>query len=398
MKSWLEISSERLAANYRLLAETEGSETSVLAVVKANAYGHGAEICAPVLASAGAGWLGVTDATEGRLVRAALHTAGIPEEHQPHILVMSESLDEDTEVILQHRLAPVVSSAAQLQALAHKAGNRKVRVHLEIDTGMSRQGVAPGNHLDQVLRWLEQQSAVHLDGVMTHFASSEVAGSHQTAQQRRLFEQAMEQIAASSLRPVWIHAGNSSTIDNHDAPSEDGWLVTLAHSVGARAMVRSGLALYGYALPIERERGYTGLAEPRVQPRLLPVLTWKARVTGIREIEAGTRVGYNGTFTSERPMRLALLPVGYADGLRRELSGTQEHPGGWVLLHGQRAPIVGRVSMNLTIVDATAIPAVAVGDEAIVLGEGITAEDHARLAETISYEILCGMKETRMLR
>lgn len=398
MKSWLEISSERLSANYRLLSETEGSETSVLAVVKANAYGHGAEICAPVLAAAGAEWLGVTDAAEGRLVRSALHTAGIPEDRQPRILVMSESLDEDDEIILHHRLTPVVSRAAQMKALAHKAEGREVRVHLEIDTGMSRQGVAPGSALNEVLHWLKQQSAVHLDGVMTHFASTEVAGSHQTTQQRRLFEQALQQIAAAGLRPAWVHAGNSSTIDNHDASSDDGWLVTLARSVGAKAMVRSGLALYGYALPIEREPGYTGLAEPRVQPRLLPVLTWKARVTGIREIEAGTRVGYNGTFTAERPMRLALLPVGYADGLRRELSGTQERPGGWVMLHGQRAPIIGRISMNLTIVDITAIPATAPGDEATILGEGITAEDHARLAETISYEILCGMKESRILR
>jgi alanine racemase len=129
---------------------------------------------------------------------------------------------------------------------------------------------------------------------------------------------------------------------------------------------------------------------------LLPVLTWKARVIGLREIAAGTHVGYGATFTATHPMRLALLPVGYADGLRRELSST-ETSAGWVMLHGCKAPIVGRVSMNLTIVDITEIPGVAVGDQAIVLGEGSTAEDHAQLAGTIPYEILCGMQAPSLL-
>ena len=156
-------------------------------------------------------------------------------------------------------------------------------------------------------------------------------------------------------------------------------------------MVRSGLALYGYALPIECEPGYLGPAACAVRAQLQPVLTWKARVIGIREIAPGTRVGYGGTYAATHPMRLALLPVGYADGLRRDLSSSNEGAG-WVMLCGQKAPVVGRISMNLTVVDITALPNVQVGDEAIVLGEGVTAEDHARLAHTIPYEILCAMK------
>lgn len=163
-------------------------------------------------------------------------------------------------------------------------------------------------------------------------------------------------------------------------------------------MVRSGLGLYGYCLPVEKEAGYAGRADAQVRSRLLPVMTWKARVTGVREIEAGERIGYNGTFTAEHRMRLALVPVGYADGLRRELSSTNVRVGGWVVLKGGRAPIVGRVSMNLTVVDVTSLADVAVGDEAIVLGEGVTADDHAQLAETIPYEILCGVRVQRMLR
>ena len=126
-------------------------------------------------------------------------------------------------------------------------------------------------------------------------------------------------------------------------------------------------------------------------------MTWKTRVLSLRDLAAGETVGYNATFTAPAPMRLAMLPVGYADGLRRQLSGLGCTPGGWVILHSrdgsaQRAPIVGRVTMNLTMVDVTAIPGVHIGDEVVVLGDGITADDHARLAATIPYEILCAVR------
>jgi alanine racemase len=126
-------------------------------------------------------------------------------------------------------------------------------------------------------------------------------------------------------------------------------------------------------------------------------MTWKTSVIGLREVQPGATVGYNGTFIAQHAMRLALLPIGYADGLRRELSSTTQHEGGWAIIHGHRAPIIGRVSMNLTIVDVTGISAVAVGDEAVILGEGITADDHARIAQTIPYEILCGVRSAPRL-
>jgi alanine racemase len=401
----MEISAQRLTANYHLLADAAGADASVLAVIKADAYGHGAQLCGPVLAHAGAAWLGVTDAAEGAAVRAALAAEGISAGQQPLILVMSEALDEDADAALAHRLTPVVGSLAQIEALAHAAKKRStgsVDIHLEIDTGMARQGIAPGPELDHVLDWLRGQSAVRLDGVMTHFASAEVTGSHQTSAQRQSFEQAIQQVVSAGLRPSWIHAGNSSTLDNQHDESDTHecplcWLRRIAHKASARPMVRTGLSLYGYSLPLEREQDYTGPAEPLVGSRLQPVMTWKARVTHLREVEAGTRVGYNGTFTATRRMRLALLPIGYADGLRRELSGTDVKPGGRVLFGSHAAAIVGRVSMNLTIVDVTELPFVAVGDEAVVLGEGFTAEDHARIAGTIPYEILCGIRAARRL-
>ena len=401
MKNWVEISGARLAANYHLLEETAGLDTTVLAVVKADAYGHGIALCAPVLAAAGAKWLGVTDTIEGRVARVALTQSGVASAEQPRILVMSEGLDEDADATVEHNLTPIVSRIEQLESLARAATERRLsqpfRVHLEIDTGMARQGVAPDNSLDAVLRWFRGQNAIHLDGLMTHFASAEIAGSHQTAEQRIRFEQAIRQVFSAEIQPNWIHAGNSSTIDN---PAEEPlrWLKEIARNANSRPMVRSGLALYGYCLPIERDRDYTEAAGSTLQAKLQPVMTWKTRVTGIREVEPGTKIGYNGTFVAKHRMRLALLPVGYADGLRRELSATNDRSGGWVLFGHTRASIVGRVSMNLTIVDVTSVPSVQVGDEAVLLGEGVTAEDHARLAKTIPYEILCGVRAQRCLR
>jgi alanine racemase len=173
------------------------------------------------------------------------------------------------------------------------------------------------------------------------------------------------------------------------------WLRGVAARAGSDAMSRAGIALYGYCLEIE---GEDGVGASLVQEELKPVMTWKTRVLGVREIEPGDTVGYNGTFVAKRPMRVALLSAGYADGLRRELSGPSGLPGGWVMVHGREAVVLGRVSMNLTVVDVTEIDGVAMGDEAVLLGDGITAEDHARLAGTISYEIVCGVRaEARLV-
>jgi alanine racemase len=407
VKSWVEISEKRLKANYRLLVEAAGGDTPVLAVVKANAYGHGADLCAPVLALAGAGWLGIADAVEGAAVREALAVAGIAQESQPRILVMSGFLSEDTEAIVQHGLTPVVWDQQHMEDLAaavrqRNGGATPFPIHLEIDTGMARQGIAPVEHLDTLLHWLKRQPLLRLDGVMTHFAASEVAGSQQTKEQRKRYEESIAAVAAAGLKPAWVHAGNSSMLDNQCTDNQGAddnliWLRTLAASVGAQPMVRTGIALYGYCLPIEQPPAANEAVQAKVRHRLEPLMTWKTHVIGVRELQPGDAVGYNGIFVAQRPTQIALLPVGYSDGLRRELSGTNTKPGGWVILHGQRAPIVGRISMNLTTVDVTGIPHAAVGDEVTLLGDGITADDHAHLAHTISYEILCGIRAPQHL-
>ncbi len=372
MHQWIEISEPRLAANFERIQAAAGVGTTVLAVIKANAYGHGAEACAPMLVRAGATWLGVTCASEGARVRRALNAAGLAAE----ILIMSGFLPEDAPQIGECRLTPVLWTTEQVSWLAALPGTR---VHIEVDTGMGRQGVA-ADAVDELLRAISAAGLV-ADGLFTHFSSSEVTHSPVTSRQQERFAAVIEQVAAAGLRPTWVHAGNSSAVDNGTPAAE--WTAQLAAALGARPMVRTGIALYGYTL-----EGGSSLV---LHGQLEPVMTWKAQVLATRWLEAGDTVGYSATFTADRPMQVALLPVGYADGLRRELSSTNASPGGWVMLHGQRAPILGRISMNLTVVDVTAIKGVQAGDEAVVLGDGVTADDHARLAGTIAYEILCGI-------
>ena len=339
--------------------------------------------------TAGAKWLGVTCAGEGARVRSCACGGGLDAE----ILIMSGFLPGDVGAIAEARLTPVLWTVEQIEWL----DGLRCAVHVEIDTGMGRQGVKPGEELSELLRTMAA-AGLELDGVFTHFCSSEVSGAALTKTQEERFEEAVAQVAVAGLKPDFIHAGNTSAVDNpmwsvlSDASRRDPWLERLAAMVGARAMVRTGLALYGYCLPIELPDG--GEAEGvrgTIRERLRPVMTWKARVLAVRELEAGETVGYNATFTAMEAMRVALLPVGYADGLRRELSSA-----GWVMIagpegQGQRARVLGRVSMNLTVVDVTGINGVRAGDEAVVLGVGCTADDHARIAGTIAYEILCGV-------
>ncbi len=384
MNSWIEVSEERLSGNFHVISEAAGPETGVLAVVKANAYGHGIEVCSTALVRAGALWLGVASASEGQRVREALCKAGLDgkgaELLQPQILLMCGFLPEDVGAIVEHRLTPAIWTQEQLRWLAGSG----VRVHLEVDTGMQRQGVHPGAELDALLDAMSSAGIV-LDGVLTHFYAAEVADNKVTREQRRRFAAAIAQAKARGLTPKWIHAGSSSSVDN--AAQSGQWLAELAKTLGARAMVRCGIALYGYCLPIEG-----GHLPATIREKLQPVMTWQTRVLDVREVAAGDTVGYNATFKVESPMRLALLPVGYADGLRRALSSTNAKPGGWVMVGSKCAEIIGRISMNLTTVDVTAIDGVGVGDEVVLLGDGVTADDHARLAGTIPYEILCGLR------
>lgn len=389
LKSWIEVSADRLASNFKAVAAAApGFE--MLAIIKADAYGHGAEQCALVLAAAGAQWFGVTDVDEGQRVRQVLRDAGWTAEDR-RVVVMSGFDQEDASGMVRAGLTPVVWTPQHVFALQQAAAEmgERVAVHVEVDTGMARQGVAPGPALHALLDSLRGSPRVRPEGVFSHLSSSEVAHSEETRKQEMRFMEAEDQIREADFLPEWVHLGNSSAVDEG---SPLVWLGQLAANGLAELMVRPGLALYGYVLPLEEDAGPGGSLRAELQP----IATWKTRVIGVREIAAGDTVGYGATFVAERLMRLALLPIGYADGYRREASSGIGD--GWVMIAGRRAAVVGRVSMNLTVVDVTDHGgSVQVGAEAVLLGEGVSAEDHAQWCGTIPYEILCAMRGQRRL-
>lgn len=337
-------------------------------MVKADAYGHGLALCAGALAASGASWMGVTCVEEGIALRRVCPGA--------RIVILSGIWKGEADGLVENGLTPVVWERDPLQwlemaAQRSGAGPGQVPVHLEIDTGMSRQGVAP-ERLDSLLNRFGLESPLRVEAVMTHFHSPDNEAA--TRQQEAALARALDIVAAAGLRPEILSAGSSAAALLADADGVDA----LASRMGMKRMLRTGIGLYGYSPCAETAAG------------LEPVLSWKTRVVALREVEAGTRVGYDATFTAHRKSQLALLPVGYADGLNRLLSNR-----GSVLVRGRRAPIAGRVSMDQTVVDVTDIPGVECGDEVVLIGkqgeETITAADLAQQCGTISYEILCDL-------
>lgn len=392
----VEISRARLIANFKYLrsllpaidtqkhAPESAATTDLLAVVKANAYGHGLSPCAPWLVQAGAKWLGITSVEEGVALRRLCPKV--------RVLVMRGLLPGEADALIDAQLIPTVWEPQQLAWLADAAQKRdlalgSVPIHLEIDSGMSRQGVGLAD-LAQLLDTLQNLPSLRLSGVYTHFASADMLDAEQNQLQRAAFRKAVDQVLAAGFHPQWIHAGASSTLLAEQPRLHN----ILPVKPGAKNLIRPGIALYGYA---PKFSGNESAAPEEARAQLQPVLAWKTVISSTRSIAPGTAIGYNATFVAPAAMRLALLPIGYADGLNRKLSSTNAAPGGHVLIHGVPAPIVGRVSMDLTIVDVTHIPNAATGDEVVIIGEQqserITADDHARWAGTIPYEILCAI-------
>lgn len=352
--------------------------------MKADAYGHSLGLCAPAAVRAGARWLGVTSVEEGVAARRLC-----PE---VRILVLGGIFPGQGPALIQHSLTAVVWAPDQfdeLETAAKKAGMGagSVPVHLEIDTGMSRQGVAPDD-LEPILKCFGPHSTLRLEAVTTHlYASDETDGEASAAQLRRL-DDALTRIGSahpSHASPLqWLSVGASAALLGDDIRA----IATLASRSGLRVLLRPGLALYGLAPRFEppfgadRERDFF----PAARAKLQPVLSWKTRVVSVRDIPAGASVGYNGTFVASEPMRVALLAAGYADGLDRRLGNRFS-----LLVRGEWAPLVGRISMDQSVLDVTEIPGVEAGDEVVILGrqgeETITAFDHADAAGTIPWEV-----------
>jgi alanine racemase len=374
---WVEICTRNLEENYRFLSSFAGADIGLLAVVKADAYGHSLRLCAPAAVRAGAPWLGVTSVEEAIEARRLC-----PE---TRILVMSGAFPGQAPEVIHHKLTPVVWEKWQIdeiESAAGTSGTRSVSVHLEIDTGMSRQGVSP-ELLGSLLERFNRKSPLRLEGLMTHlFAADEADGSVTNDQIARM-DDALAQVKSTGLHAGLLNVGNSAAM----LAGATERLRSLAERYDMHLLLRPGLALYG-VVP-EFDPAFDS-AEPislaQAHRRLHPVLSWKSRVVSVRSIPPGAVVGYNGTFVATEPMQVALISAGYADGLDRTLGNRFS-----VLVRGQRAPFTGRISMDQCVIDVTEIPGVAPGDEVVLLGqqgsEVITAHDHAAASATIPWEV-----------
>jgi len=354
----LEIDLAALSANYRNLAALVGPRVRVLAVVKSDAYGHGLVEVAGCLARAGAAHFGVADIAEGRLLRQA----GIVGE----ILVLLGGRTGALADILAHDLTPVVYDREYLRELADAAAasGRMASVHLKVDTGMRRLGIRP-DELPEFVQLIGSLPALRLAGILSHFPMSDGEDLAPTSEQNRLFSEMVAGFGVVGEKPL-IHIANSAAFLREPRSHHD--------------LVRAGITLYG-CFP----GGYPDLPN---RLALRSVMSFKGKVLQVKEVPAGCGVSYGHLFQTQRPTRLAVLSVGYADGYLRRLTGRAQ-----VLIAGRRAPVVGRICMNLCMADITDLAGVVPGDEVVLLGrqgaEEITADELAGWQETISYEVLC---------
>lgn len=331
-------------------------------LVKADGYGHGMIDCARIFASQGAAAFGVAEAIEG----VQLREAGIT---QP-ILILAGVIPQTLPTIIAAGLTPVVTDATVLPELSRLAGSHGVDVglHVKLDAGMGRQGVLPADFVE-LLKAIRQLPRLRVDGVMAHFPLSDDRQSDNSTAVLQTFLATTRMLADCGIGKCCLHLANSGG---------------LFYVAGARLdMVRPGIALYGYYPDGAAGRA---MATP---PLLKPAMRYTTRVIQVRHVPAGSGLGYCHLFTTARPSRIAVLPVGYEDGYLRILSNRAQ-----VLIAGQRVPVVGRISMNLTLVDITDLDhEVQLGDEVVLLGRQgeaeITADELADWMGTISYEVLC---------
>jgi alanine racemase len=360
--TWAEIDLAALAANFRLIRRHVGSDVKVMAAVKANAYGHGAVECARRLEAEGVDWFGVALPEEGRELRRA----GITKP----ILCLGGFWNGQEALCLQERLTPVVYRIDMIESFDRAARDHGVvaDVHLKVDTGMGRLGVRAGA-LPEFCDALARCRNIRLDGLMTHLAAADDPNREDfTRSQLDRFAWAETVLRERGFTPTYLHGANSAA--------------AFAFSESRGNMVRPGATLYGFVRDV---------LPPNIPvPPLRPVMSVRSRIMLLKKVDKGEKLGYDCTFETTRESLIATLPIGYDDGYLRVLSNR-----GQVIVRGEFAPVVGRVSMDLTLIDVTDVAGVSLDDRVTLLGkEGelvVTAEDIAGLAGTISYEIACGI-------
>jgi alanine racemase len=365
--TWAEIHLDNLAANFKQIRTVVSPAARIMAVVKADAYGHGAVECARRLAKEGADWFGVAIPEEGIQLRAA----GIT---QP-VLCLGGFWNAQAAACIQQKLTPVVYRLDMIESLNQAALDAGVvaDAHLKIDTGMGRLGIR-FDELTEFAGQLDRFRNVRIDGLMSHLAAADDASCQPlTRDQIHRFDEAAAVFRERGYHPTYLHLSNSAGIYGHRA----AW----------GNLVRPGGVLYGLwrdILPLSVS-----------DPQLAPVMSVHTRVSMLKWIPPGETIGYGCTFEASRKSRIATLPIGYHDGYMRGLSNRAN-----VIVRGIYAPVVGRISMDLTLIDVTNVEGVEIGDKVTLLGwdqenpeASVSAEDLARIAGTLSYEVTCGIGE-----
>ncbi|HEY0657805.1 MAG TPA: alanine racemase [Pyrinomonadaceae bacterium] len=360
--TWTEISLDNLAFNFHSVKSFIGEKYKYMAIVKADAYGHGAVECAKLLESEGIDWFGVALPEEG----IELRKAGI----RKLILCLGGFWDGQETYLLNHNLTPVIFQIEKARNLNSIAGARGTiaNIHIKIDTGMGRIGVRYDEFSDFAER-LKDFKNLRVEGLMTHFAAADNLSENDfTNDQIRRFYKALEILKEKGFNPVYNDLANSPG--------------AVAHENARGNMVRLGGILYGL--------GGDVLPKEIVKPELKPVLSLYTRITNLKKVPKGESLGYSRTFFTKRNSIIATVPIGYQDGYTRRLSNC-----GQAIVNGVIVPVVGRISMDWTIIDVTDVPKVRINDKIILIGEQnqlrVAAEDLAKKTGTISYEITCGI-------
>lgn len=360
--TWADINLDALAANFHIVKEQVGPDVNVMAVVKANAYGHGAVECARRLEAEGADWFGVALPEEGIELRNAAITRPI--------LCLAGFWEGQASACLQQQLVPVVYRLDTIEAFDRAARERGIvaDVHVKVDTGMGRLGV----RFDEVPEFavaLKSFSNIRVDGLMTHFAAAdEPSCGLLTKDQIQRFENALAAFREHGFAPTYNHLANSAAI--------------FGQPTGRGNLVRPGGVLYGLwrdiLAPADRDENFQ------------PVMSLHSRISLLKWVPPGETVGYGCTFEASRKTLVATIPIGYDDGYMRTLSNR-----GHAIIRGVYATVIGRISMDLTLIDVTNVPGVQLDDEVTLMGrEGelsVSAEYLAKTAGTLSYEVTCGI-------
>jgi alanine racemase len=365
---WAEISLKAILHNLRVIRKQVGAQRKILAVVKSNAYGLGAVPVAKALQKAGTEWFGVTCANEG----VELREAGI----RKRILVLTGFWPGEERRLIQNNLTPTVTRVDDLGHLERGAraagGKSRLRFHLKINTGMNRLGIS-ADEVECFARTLARCKHIELEGTFTHFASAEDFTARQTNEQEKVFLACLDRMRALGVAPGIVHMANSGAICARPSTWAD--------------MVRPGAILYGYYQsfdPPQKKQEVMG------QVALQPCLSLRARIISLRNVPVGEGVGYAARFVTKRPSRIAVINAGYADGVVRALTNR-----GWALVRGQRVPLVGTISMDLTTLDLTDVPEAVLGDVVTIYGKdgdaAIEVSEVAHEIGTVTSDLLCAL-------